>query len=74
LLVALYTPLKPESKLEIAQCVAEINALKGQIRARITLLACDAELLEEAPWIYEPWEDFNVPNELIGGGGTAFFQ
>jgi predicted metal-dependent peptidase len=57
---------------EIAQCVAEINALKGQMRARITLLACDAELSEEAPWIYEPWEDFNVPNELIGGGGTAF--
>lgn len=57
---------------EIAQCVAEINALKGQMRARITLLACDAELSEEAPWIYEPWEDFNVPNELIGGGGTSF--
>ena len=57
---------------EIAQCVAEINALKGQMRARITLLACDAELSEDAPWIYEPWEDFNVPNELIGGGGTAF--
>jgi predicted metal-dependent peptidase len=57
---------------EIAQCVAEINALKGQMRARITLLACDAELAEDGPWIYEPWEDFSTPHEFTGGGGTSF--
>jgi len=57
---------------EIAQCLAEINALKGQMRARITLLACDAKLAEKGPWIYEPWEDFSAPPELSGGGGTSF--
>ncbi len=57
---------------EIAQCIAEINALKGQMRARITLLACDAQLSEDGPWIYEPWEEFTAPNQLSGGGGTSF--
>lgn len=57
---------------EIAQCIAEINALKGQMRARITLLACDAKLAEDGPWIYEPWEDFTAPDEFTGGGGTSF--
>lgn len=57
---------------EIAQCLSEINALKGQLRARITLLACDAKLAAEAPWIYEPWEEFKLPQELTGGGGTSF--
>jgi predicted metal-dependent peptidase len=57
---------------EIAQCLSEINTLKGQLRARITLLACDAKLAAEAPWIYEPWEEFKLPQELTGGGGTSF--
>ncbi|MEN8219279.1 MAG: VWA-like domain-containing protein [Pseudomonadota bacterium] len=57
---------------EIAQCVAEINALKGQMRARITLLACDAKLADDGPWVYEPWEDFSAPHEFTGGGGTSF--
>jgi len=57
---------------EIAQCFAEINALKGQMRARITLLACDAKMAEGGPWIYEPWENFSAPPELTGGGGTSF--
>jgi len=57
---------------EIAQCLAEINALKGQMRARVTLLACDAVLAQDDPWIYEPWEEFTPPDELTGGGGTSF--
>ncbi len=57
---------------EIAQCLAEINALKGQLRARITLLACDAQLAPDGPWIYEPWEEFTAPYEFTGGGGTSF--
>jgi predicted metal-dependent peptidase len=60
------------SEEEIAQCLSEINALKGQLRARITLLACDAKLAAEGPWIYEPWEEFKLPQELTGGGGTSF--
>jgi predicted metal-dependent peptidase len=57
---------------EIAQYLAEINAIKGQMRARLTLLACDAELTEDSPWNYEPWEEFVMPREFIGGGGTSF--
>ncbi|WP_171899515.1 vWA domain-containing protein [Candidatus Marithrix sp. Canyon 246] len=57
---------------EISQCIAEINSLKGQMRARITLLACDYKLAEGTPWIYEPWEDFSAPGKFQGGGGTSF--
>ncbi len=57
---------------EISQFIAEIDAIKGQIRARITLLPCDAALAEGSPWIYEPWEDFKLPEKIQGGGGTDF--
>ncbi|QFY90893.1 hypothetical protein D5125_16310 [Magnetovirga frankeli] len=57
---------------EIERFLAEIQAIKGQIRARICLLACDAELAKGAPWIYEPWEEFRRPPEVKGGGGTDF--
>ncbi|MCG8428709.1 MAG: VWA-like domain-containing protein, partial [Chromatiales bacterium] len=50
----------------------EINALKGQLRARVTLLACDAALAEGAPWVFEPWEEFTLPETFKGGGGTSF--
>ncbi|MCK7497636.1 MAG: VWA-like domain-containing protein [Comamonadaceae bacterium] len=40
--------------------------------ARVTLLACDAELAEGAPWICEPWEEFALPRRFQGGGGTDF--
>ena len=60
------------SEEEIGQCLAEINALKGQLRARITLLACDAQLTKDSPWIYEPWETFSAPHQFKGGGGTLF--
>jgi len=57
---------------EIDEFLSEINAIKGQISARITLLACDAQLANNCPWIYEPWESFQLAIELRGGGGTAF--
>jgi predicted metal-dependent peptidase len=57
---------------EISRFIAEIDAIKGQIRARITLLPCDAALAQGAPWIYEPWEDFKLPEKIQGGGGTDF--
>lgn len=57
---------------EMGEFVAEINALKGQIRARVTLLACDSIIAPEAPWIYEPWEAFEPPAKITGGGGTRF--
>lgn len=60
------------SDQEMQQFVSELDALKGQINARITLLACDSELAEESPWQFEPWEPLTLPHELKGGGGTDF--
>lgn len=60
------------SQQEIDEFLAEVNALKGQLRAHITLLACDAELAKDAPWVFEPWDAFEAPKQFDGGGGTSF--
>lgn len=57
---------------EMREFVSEIDAIKGQVRARILLQACDAALCQAGPWIYEPWEAFELPADLRGGGGTRF--
>jgi predicted metal-dependent peptidase len=57
---------------EMQEFVTEIDAIKGQVRARITLHACDAVLSTEGPWVFEPWEEFELPKKLRGGGGTRF--
>ncbi|WP_089723771.1 vWA domain-containing protein [Candidatus Thiosymbion oneisti] len=58
---------------ELAEFIAEINALKGQVRARVTLLPCDTALCAGAPWVFEPWEEFTPPEAIKGGGGTNFW-
>lgn len=60
------------SSAELNEFLAEIDALKGQLRARITLHACDTALAEGGPWVFEPWEEFKLPREFQGGGGTDF--
>jgi predicted metal-dependent peptidase len=57
---------------EMQEFVSEIDAIKGQMRARVTLHACDAQLCEHGPWVYEPWEEFSMPANLYGRGGTRF--
>lgn len=57
---------------EMQAFISEVNALKGQVRARVELHACDAELNEEGPWAFEPWEPLRLPETLRGGGGTRF--
>jgi len=57
---------------DFADFVAEVDALKGQVRARVTLLACDTALAPGAPWRFEPWEPLALPPGLAGGGGTRF--
>jgi len=57
---------------EIAEFVAEVNALKGQVRAQVTLHACDERLDSRGPWAFQPWETIVVPKRLAGGGGTSF--
>lgn len=57
---------------ELAEFVAEVNAIKGTLQARITLLACDARLADDGPWVFESWDEVRLPSALQGGGGTAF--
>ncbi|MBN2886602.1 MAG: hypothetical protein JXM75_07860 [Chromatiaceae bacterium] len=57
---------------ELAAFIAELDALKGQVRARLSVLPCDAELSPEAPLQCEPWERTPWPARLGGGGGTRF--
>ena len=57
---------------EIQEFIDEIDALKAQVRARVTLLPCDAALCDGAPFLFEPWEQFCRPKHLAGGGGTSF--
>ena len=57
---------------EVQEFIDEIDALKAQVRARVTLLPCDAQLCEGAPFLFEPWEQFCRPKDLTGGGGTSF--
>jgi predicted metal-dependent peptidase len=59
------------SESEMQEFITEVDALKGQVKARITLLACDCELHAESPWRYEPWDEMQVP-DVKGGGGTSF--
>ncbi len=57
---------------ELSEFLSEINAIKGALPVRITLLACDAKLAEDGPWVFEPWEEFRLPRAFEGGGGTDF--
>ena len=57
---------------ELAQFAAELDALKGQVRARLTVHACDHTLAQEGPWSFEAWQAVVLPAHLPGGGGTDF--
>jgi len=57
---------------DMRQFVSEIDAIKSQVRARVTLQACDTKLVDGGPWVFEPWEEFRLPREFAGGGGTEF--
>lgn len=57
---------------ELAQFVSEVDAMKGQVRARVTVHACDERLDPRGPWEFQHWESIVLPPELGGGGGTRF--
>jgi predicted metal-dependent peptidase len=57
---------------ELAEFASEVDALKGQVRARVTLHACDERLDARGPWVFEAWEPIVLPPQLGGGGGTSF--
>lgn len=60
------------STAEMDEFFSEVDAIKGQVCARITLHACDHQLDSGGPWEYESWEKFGLPKKLSGGGGTRF--
>ena len=57
---------------ELHEFLSEINTLKAQLRASITLHTCDTALSPKGPWYFEAWEEFKLPEEFLGGGGTDF--
>lgn len=57
---------------EMREFLSEVNAIKGQVGARITLHACDERLAQDGPWLFEPWEEIELPKKFQGGGGTNF--
>jgi predicted metal-dependent peptidase len=57
---------------EMQEFVSEVDSIKGQVRARITLHACDNQLNQDGPWEFEFWDEFKLPESLGGGGGTDF--
>ena len=57
---------------DLTQFVAEVDAIRGALPARVTLFACDAALAPESPWLFEPWQPLTPPAQLQGGGGTDF--
>ena len=57
---------------EIDEFLSEVSALKGQMRARISLIPCDAIIAPGAPWVFEPWEEVRFKESIHGGGGTDF--
>ncbi len=57
---------------EIEEFVSEVDGLKGQMRAAVTLIACDQEIVG-TPRRFEPWEMLEVDAGCIRGGrGTSF--
>ncbi len=60
------------SDKELLECLSEINAIKGQMRARVTLIACDSDIVEDFPRVFEPWEEVTLPDTVLGGGSTDF--
>ncbi|HKA45643.1 MAG TPA: VWA-like domain-containing protein [Burkholderiales bacterium] len=57
---------------ELAQFATELDALKGQVRARVVVQGCDERLDPQGPWTFQPWEPLSLPQVMGGGGGTSF--
>ena len=57
---------------EIQEFISEIDAIKSQVRAGLTLLTCDSDLNYGCPWMFAPWDEFKFDIEIRGGGGTNF--
>lgn len=57
---------------EIQEFIFEIDAIKSQVRASVTVLICDSKLNSGCPWKFEAWDTFQLDVKIYGGGGTDF--
>ncbi|HIF48096.1 VWA-like domain-containing protein [Candidatus Thioglobus sp.] len=57
---------------EINEFISEINAIKSNMRASITLIACDEKVDDNLIWRFEAWDELQFPASLGGGKGTNF--
>ncbi|NCS65481.1 MAG: hypothetical protein COS39_10240 [Hydrogenophilales bacterium CG03_land_8_20_14_0_80_62_28] len=57
---------------EMREFLTEVDALKAQVRAEVTLHACDNKLAEDGPWRFAMWQSLELPDSISGGGGTDF--
>lgn len=60
------------SAAELNEFISEIDALKSQVRAQVTLLACDVALHADCPWHFAATDAICIPEKWTGGGGTRF--
>jgi len=60
------------SKQELNECIAEINAIKGQLRATVSVLAVDDKIAKGYPKTFNAWEEIQLSDAIHGGGGTDF--
>lgn len=60
------------SDQELNECIAEINAIKGQLRATVSVLAVDDKIAKGYPKSFNAWEDIQLNEPVHGGGGTDF--
>jgi predicted metal-dependent peptidase len=57
---------------ELRAFAAEVSSLQAEVRARVTIHACDDKLAQEGPWTFEPWQPVVLPERISGGGMTSF--
>ena len=60
------------SQNEIDEFISEINTIKSNMRASITLIACDEKINPNLIWRFEAWDELQFPASLGGGKGTNF--
>ncbi len=60
------------SQNEVDEFISEISCIKSNIRASVSLFACDDKLYQNCPWFYDAWQELKFPKYLGGGGGTNF--
>jgi predicted metal-dependent peptidase len=56
---------------ELREFLAEVDALKAQVNARVLLIVADCQVIG-VPFTFEPWDEVAMPKQFPAGGGTDF--